>query len=324
MLCRSISATVQPYGVAMKPQLFTPICLSLALLAAGPAFGQDAADPAAGAAQEAPGDLDILVTGDRLKQEAAIRSLTAEITRPPRIDKPLPRFYQPFCLKVIGFKPDYAAIVVERITGNASELGVSVGGRDCTPNALLIFTDDAGKAVKTLHKQEPWLFADLFEHQIERALAGSGAAYAWQTTETRGVDGKPFRIVEYDCLGRCPKIEMELNEQYQTGRLNQPIRMDVRGAVVLIDNAHLPGKTLDQLADYATMRLLASIDDVSADEAVAVPTILSLFTAPDSAPPDLSRFDRSYLRALYSLRPNAAPLSLRDATVRTWFREAEE
>ena len=146
MLCRSISATVQPYGVAMKPQLFTPIFLLLAVLATGPAHGQDETDPAISAAQ-APGEPGILVTGDRLKQEAAIRSLTAEITRAPRIDKPLPRFYHPFCLKVIGFKPDYAAIVVERITGNASELGVPVGGRDCTPNALLIFTDEDRKSV---------------------------------------------------------------------------------------------------------------------------------------------------------------------------------
>src|SRR3546814_21098944 len=77
-----------------------------------------------------------------------------------------------------------------------------------------------------------------------------------------------------------------------------------------------------QIADYAAMRMLAPIDDVPPDEADAVPTILSLFTAPDSAPPELSWFDHSYLRALYALRPNANALSINDATVRTWFREA--
>src|SRR3546814_9776310 len=91
----------------MKPQLFTPICLLLAVLATGPAYGQDDGDSATSAAQ-VPSEPGLLVTGDRLKQEAATRSLTAEITRAPRIDKPLPRFYHPFCLKLIGFKPDYA------------------------------------------------------------------------------------------------------------------------------------------------------------------------------------------------------------------------
>lgn len=307
----------------MKPLTLAPIFLSLALLATCPAFGQDVTDPATSAAQT-PGEHHILVTGDRQKQEEAVRELATTITRKARIDKPLARFYEPFCLKVIGFKPDYAAIVGERIVANVRELGVPVGARKCTPNALLIFTENGREAVKTLRKEEPWLFADLFDHDYERVLAGNGAAHAWQTTEIRGVDGRPFRIVETDCGGQCLRTILEINEQYQTGRLNQPIRMDVRGAVVLIDNAYLPGKTLDQLADYATMRLLASIDDVSPEEAVAVPTILSLFTAPDSAPPELSWFDRSYLRALYALRPNANALSIRDATVQTWFREAEE
>lgn len=307
----------------MKPRTLASIGLSLALLAAGPAYGQDNTESATGTAPTPDGP-DILVTGDRAQQEEAIRSLTAEITRKARIDKPLARFYQPFCLKVIGLKPDYAAIVGERIADNARDVGVPVGGRKCTPNALLIFTDDGREAVKTLRKEEPWLFADLFDHDIERALAGYGAAFAWQTTEPRGVDGRPFRIMEIEVGPERRKMRVEVNEQYQTGRLNQPIRMDVRGAVVLIDNVYLPGKTLDQLADYATIRLLASIDDLPPDEANAVPTILSLFTAPDSTPPELSWFDRSYLRAFYALRPNANALSIRDATVRTWFREAEE
>lgn len=315
----------------MKPLTFASIGLSLALLAPCPALGQNsdplAPPPQAGSTAspaQAPGEPDILVTGDRRKQEEAVRGLAAGITRKARIDKPLARFYQPFCLKVIGFKQDYAAIVAERIEVNVRELGIPVGGRKCTPNALLIFTEDGREAVKTLRKEEPWLFADLFDHDYERVIAGDGAAHAWQTTEMRGVDGRPLRIIEYDCNGQCPKREMALNEQYQTGRLNPPVRMDMRGAVVVIDNAYLPGKTLDQLADYAAMRLLAPIDDVSPDEADAVPTILSLFTAPDSAPPELSWFDRSYLRALYALRPNANALSINDATVRTWFREAEE
>lgn len=315
----------------MKPRTIASICLSLVLLAPCSALGQNSdrlapppeADPVSGAAQTS-GEQNILVTGDRKEQETAVRERASVITRKARIDKPLPRFYQPFCLKVIGFKQDYAAIVAERIEGNVREFGLPVGGRKCTPNALLIFTDNGRETVEWLHREEPWLFADLFDHDYERVLAGNGAAHAWQTTEMRGVDGRPLRIIEYDCNGQCPKREMALNEQYQTGRLNPPIRMDMRGAVVVIDNAYLPGKTLDQLADYAAMRLLAPIDDVSPDEADAVPTILSLFTAPDSAPPELSWFDRSYLRALYALRPNANALSINDATVRTWFREAAD
>jgi hypothetical protein len=185
---------------------------------------------------------------------------------------------------------------------------------------LLIFTKDGRKAVETLRKDEPWLFTNLLDYEYKRVLAGNGATHAWHVTELRGVDGKPLRVMDIDIDG--VKRELAVNDQFQTGRLNQPIRLDMRGAVVVIDTAYLPGKTLDQLADYATMRLLASTDDAPQDEADAVSTILSLFTAPDSAPPTLSQFDHSYLSALYTLRPNANALAIRDATVRSWLHQA--
>ncbi|MDZ4277033.1 MAG: hypothetical protein U0995_13395 [Erythrobacter sp.] len=270
-----------------------------------------------------PGDEHaIVVTGDREKQDRAVRDLTRQVTARARIDKPLSRFYQPMCLKIIGIKPDYAGVLAERIEDNARKAGAPIGREGCTPNALLIFTKDGREAVETLRQDEPWLFTGLLDREFTRMMAGNGAAFAWETVELKGVDGRPIRIQQLEINGS--RRDVPINEQFQTGRLNPPIRLDTSGSVVLIDIGHIPGKTLVQLADYATVRLISPGEDAPPGVEYGISTILSLFTAPEIAPPELTRFDMSYLKALYQLRPNAKAVSILDATAAAYRRSDEE
>ncbi len=258
---------------------------------------------------------EIIVSGSREAEEKALRTLTADVTRRPRIDKPSSRFYGPVCLRIIGIKADYSDVLASRIKDNARQVDAPVAQDGCQPNALVIFTKDARASVDWLRKEEPWIFTNLLDYEFDRIIAGTEAAHAWQTTELRSVDGKPL---QYQIInGR----EVVVNPQYQTGRLSPPVRVDMVGAVVMIDSAYIPGKTLQQLADYASFRLLASISETSedGDGAEAMPTILSLFDDTANAPDELTRFDRAYLRALYNLRPNAPASAIRDATVRVYY-----
>ncbi len=76
-------------------------------------------------------------------------------------------------------------------------------------------------------------------------------------------------------------------------------------ALVVVDAAAVEGLTVTQLADYATLRLLAPTSDMrtlSVDaEAQATPTILTLLRDGAAAPAEMTRFDRAYLKSLYSL-----------------------
>ena len=287
--------------------------------------GADTAPPGTAAAVEDDSAREgILVIGSRQQQIQAVRDLTAAVTKKGPADKPLPRFYQPFCPKVLAIQEGYAAVLTERIRSNANAVDVGVAAGNCHPNALLIFARDASETLKTLRKEQPWFFTDLSEFEVNRLAKGGERVFAWQTTEVRGVDGRPMRVVEVE-IGNPPvRRELTINEQRQTGRLNQPVRVDLSGAIVLIDYRYISGKTLTQLADYASVRLLASTNDLPAEEAVSVPSILSLFTTPESAPPGLTPFDIGYLRARYSLRANANALAIKDATVRTYLREIEK
>lgn len=291
------------------------IALVLTVLPIGGVAAQDRDPPAAPTEPSSTktDDEGIVVTGERAPETEVVRAQVESITRPARIDKPLARFHQPFCPTTIGIKEEYAAFLTERLRENAGEVGTPLASTNCDPNALLIFARDSAKTIQEMRKEQPWLFNNMLDQEWGKIVAGTGATHAWQSTEVRGVDGKFFRTIEIIVFGQ--RKEVTVNDQYQSGRLNQPIRMDVTGAVVLIDIAHLPGKTLDQIADYATMRLLAPVEDIAANDAAAVPSILTLFTAPDTAPAGLTEFDNAYLRAFYALRPNANSLAIRDATV---------
>lgn len=259
---------------------------------------------------------EILVVGDRRSDPKAVRAMAATVTKRGPRDKPLPRFYQKFCPIVVGIRADYAATLVELVRDRAAAAGVQVATTKCQPNALLMFAGDARAALNQLRRDHPWLFTELAQAEIDRLAESNERAFAWQTLEIRGSDGKPVRIVVY-----ADGSEIIVNDQWHASRLNLPVRMDVSGAALLIDNRHLTGKTLVQLADYASMRLLASTNDVVEEESSAPSTILSLFAAPESAPSEMTPFDIAYLRARYMLRPNVNALAIKDATAKAYTQE---
>ena len=291
---------------------------SLAVLAAPTGLAaQDNTAPAEPQTKPVPS---IVVTGDREEQVRAVRALTSDLVIPARIDKPFARFHQPFCPAAVGIKTDYALVINGLMRANAKEVGAPVGAEDCTPNALLMFAKDGPAAIEQLREDQVWLFAGLPPSKLEAIAGPDDMTFAWNTTELRGVDGSPLKIVQ---IGDVPR-DVYLNDQYQSGRLNGTVRMDVMGAAVLIDLDHVGGKTLEQLAAYATIRLLATVRDREPDEARAVPSVLSLFTQPDQAPAGLTRFDLSLLRAFYAMRPNERSAAILDATARYYLSDKVE
>ena len=70
---------------------------------------------------------------------------------------------------------------------------------------------------------------------------------------------------------------------------------------MVIEARAIDGLSPVQLADYASLRLLAPTGEVEVAGADAPRTIMTLFAAPDSAPATMTRFDRAYLAALYRM-----------------------
>ncbi|MBD2841354.1 hypothetical protein [Erythrobacter rubeus] len=98
---------------------------------------------------------------------------------------------------------------------------------------------------------------------------------------------------------RVDDIASKVNRTERASRV-QRLRSEMRGAVVLIETAALREKTLRQIADYATLRILASVSDDVTSDANTPPTILTLFNE-DFGPAAITDFDIAYLEALYEL-----------------------
>lgn len=262
------------------------------------------------AAAQSTDDPSIVVEGNRKQQEQAARDLAKDVVGRLQFGRPLPRFFEPLCLAVAGVKPDVGESFAARIIENARRADVPVATGECQPNALVILSRDGRGQLEAASKKYPHLFDSLKKLDVKKLLNARDPAFAWQVTEVRGVDGREFSGMRLEGTR-----EIKVNSQFQVGRLNQPIRIDVNAAVVLIDTGAIAGKTAMQLADYASFRLLATTDEISEETASSLPTILSLFLTPDLAPPELSEFDLAYLRGLYAMRANAPGTALYDSTV---------
>lgn len=261
------------------------------LLAAPSAFAQP--EPSSADAAER----DIVVTGE-LPPKGQITRQAREITVPTGIhEKPLPLFADALCPGVLGLRSDYSAVIVGRIRGHAERFGLDLTADDgtCSPNFVVAFVDDGKAEMQEIAEEQYRLFRGMQRRDRLELLAEDGAARAWMATEMRTRDGVPLAVDvdsgTQEVLGWNP-----------ASRIQTPVREDILFVVVLINRAAAPGKTLQQLADYATMRGLARTRPVEADGA-RVETILALFDPNARPPAEMTAFDSAYLGAIYSGSP---------------------
>ncbi len=255
----------------------------------------------------------IIVTGNRAIQAEQTADLAKSITMRPPKDQPLPRHYQPVCVKILGLEKDYADLIAQRIRDNIRTLNLSVGTTKCQPNSWVGFVSDSYQSVIQLRQEQPEMFAELHDYEIDRILAGSRAAQAWHALEAKGVDGKPFNYTTIN------QKKVRVNYQFQTGRLSPTTRVDMMGSIVLFDRKLSSGKTVRQLADYATFRLLAPVREASTEPG-DIQSILSLFSEIVMPPAGLTEFDWSYLDAYYKLHRGAQSEHVHDAAKSAYLK----
>lgn len=253
----------------------------------------------------------IVVTGERAEQAKAAALQAQAITPRPSGDVPLARHYAPICVTTFGVPKAYGEVIAQQVIANTVVLGLPVGVRGCAPNVWIGFVKDSKAEVTRLRKTDPAMFGELMKFEIDRIFKGSGAVQVWHATEQRNYDGRPIPTMGVGAGG----TEVKVNNQYQAGRLVSPIRTDMNGSLVIFDRARANGLTVQQLADYATMRILVPVQDIAKVEPGTVPTILTLFAeGGDPRPDGLTEFDWAYLSGFYRLDRGARASSVHDAT----------
>lgn len=258
-----------------------------------------AQDTSSAAREEGQGD-DIVVTG-RAEQpthsEVSRQAREITETRGDLLHSPLARIEDRLCPGIIGMKPEYASLMIDRIRWNGERLDMWMGDEEkCSPNLIIAFVDDGKTEIANLHRNQGHLFEWMTIPEREALLAEEGPVRVWTTTMTRQSNG--LSLPRRKNLVELPVVQMHAAHS----KIYINVREDITQVVVLFDRSKVGGKTLVQLADYATMRGFARTRPT--DGGAAMDSILSLFDG-DSAPPSgLTDFDQAYLRSLYEGIPN--------------------
>lgn len=252
-------------------------------------------------AQEDAAD-DIVVTG-RVEAPPTTTEVTRQaraITAPTALRHlPLPRFEDRLCPGIFGMKPDYASLMIGRIRANAERLDLWMSEDDgtCRPNFIVAFVDDGQAALAQIERNQGWLMQGLTTADRRELLAEDGPVRVWTTTQTRSRDGLP--VPRRETLDNPPTVSTWMAHS----KIYLATREDITQVIVLFDRKDIYGKTLVQLADYATMRGLARTRPMDGD-GQTMDTILALFDANGSPPLEMTEFDRAYLGAVYDNIPN--------------------
>lgn len=277
---------------------FTLAAMAGAALMAAPVMAQDRA-PEAGEdkAVQPPAGSDIIVSRSA-NERAVIRALARDVAGPIKTNEPLQRFHGLLCVDVLGVKGQFVQDFRARIIENAKLARVEIAKDDCIPNALVVFTTNARAELTKLRKTRPDLFGNLPPSAKNRLLNSRDPAFAFQVTQVIGANGTVLDLDE--------RSTPDNNVFGPAGRLTLTYRINVAGAVVVIDADGVAGKTATQLADYASLRLLMPTAEIKEITPGMPETIMTLFLDPENAPGELTAFDLGYLRAGYAMAPNVA------------------
>jgi hypothetical protein len=244
-----------------------------------------------------PDDAGIVVEGERRVDISAAGGLVREVAARPRSREPLPRLNDPLCLQLAIDDEERGRLIGRRVIANARAVDLEIGKRGCRPNALVIIADDMRKRIDERRREGRGFFLKLKRHQIDRALKVRDPVYVF-----------------HDIFIKTNRF----------GAVDRNSRKDLIATAVMIENRVAAGFSTDQIADFVALRLLAPVRELSELETAAPRTILSLFLAPESAPPEMTRLDRAYLETLYRLPANTSAVDVLLATSRVLAEDEAE
>ncbi len=172
-----------------------------------------------------------------------------------------------------------------------ADAGLPLGARDCRPNLLIIASGDPAARLQQLWADYPKMMTDdRGRAGIERFIHGTQTIRAWHNECSEA----PTSEKGLRTGARCNSSSVGSLLSFVSVR-------SIYSAVVVLDLERT--KELDdrQLASYAAMVALVQTRE---NRVPSAPSILRLFGDKElPKPQDLSRWDRAFLKALYSVNP---------------------
>jgi hypothetical protein len=248
-------------------------------------------------AQDDPTQLDDIVVEGRTLSDT-VRQFVDNVIAAP-LDRGPARWTRRVCVGVVNLRPEAAQVIADRVGMLAADTGLPVGEPGCSPNILVMATDDGSALARAMVASNPRIFrpgyagATLGSVALERFRSTEDAIRWWHVSVPMTIDHNLVAV-------RLPGQQAPLVPQ-DASRLTTRIRNDLAGIFIVLDINRAAGLSFQQIGDYIGMIALAQIDpeaDTRGNE-----TILNLFEqgrTVDAA----TDWDRSFLASLYAAELN--------------------
>lgn len=274
--------------------------------------------PGLARAQETPETRveDIVVLGTPLREQ--VETFADTVVAPPHGRGPARWSARSgICVGVVNLQRDAAQAMVDRVSEVALELGLPIGEPGCSPNVLIIATDDAPALTAALVERSPNAFRPPYAGssrsrlQLRRFIESDAPVRWWHISMP--VHSETGRMA-VSLPGYPPARVRALSS-----RLTTLIQNDLMRAYVIIDIDQIEGVSFQQLADYVAMVAFAQVDPDA--DLSGFSTILNVFDNPNIAY-GLTDWDQSYLGSLYGAELNQRnPNAQSGAVAALMFRE---
>lgn len=255
---------------------------------------------------------DLNVTGKQTVEQA--EAFVSNIGAPPSGRK-MAVWSRSICVGSIGMAAEPAGYMVDRVLDWANHVGIRTSGPGCNPNILIVSTDDADRTAQALVRARPLDF----DARAESSHRGRAALREFEQSDrpvrwwhvsipvdpdtgdalVRQRGQQPFSIAATDAIIRAPVDLGAYGQIVSASRLYDDSLDHMQSLVIVIDAVAFEQVSFLQLSDYVAMIALAQI---SSSATPSVPSILTLFEQGVPQEETLTRWDRSFLEALYGTR----------------------
>lgn len=251
-----------------------------------------AAGPQADRQREGIESTTVAAPRDRAALERQVRTFVNAIAVKPG-EESLARWQSqiPLCPLVAGMPSQDGEYILSRVSRIATAAGAPLAPSHCKGNFYIIVTSDPEGIIKAWSKRDVRLFGDETDQggAAIREFNAARSIRVWYNTEFYRLDGTPLGNAE----GRT-------NDSARATRIETNNYRALSSIIALVDTRHLKNVSFGQVAAYVAMIGLVQLRpqaDVS-----DMPTILKLFADPAKAPPALTAWDESFLKAVYQTR----------------------
>jgi len=223
----------------------------------------------------------------------------------------LARWKAPVCISVANMRAPYGQMMIDRVAGVATELGLEVGEPGCSANVLILATEDGPSTAKAL--VEGW--RRRFRPPVDNSNMGLAALERFRTSQAPvrwWHISMPFSVDSNEIAARVAGSEAPILSVRNLSRMRSGVRHDLTSVTVIVDLSKTDGVALPALIDYTAMVVLAQVDP-RADYS-GQPTVLNLFSDREAVD-GLTDWDRDYLDALYTAEPDRASAAGQEAAV---------